>query len=81
MLELSNNKKDYTYYVEHFLPIVIGKKNLPGCKLKQLAQSRLDKLTTPTDEAFGLLALHNAWECWNLLKEKNAKGEKLIKAN
>ena len=80
MLELSNNKMAYTYYVEHFLPIVIGKKNLPGCKLKQLAQSRLDELATPTDEAFGLLALHNAWDCWNSLKEKNAKGEKIDKS-
>ena len=81
MLELSNNKEAYSYYIEHFLPIVIGKKNLPGCKFKQFSQCTIDELATTTDEAFGLLALQNAWECWNLLKHKILKEKRSTRAN
>ena len=58
---------------------MIGKK-IPGCKYKQFSQSTVAELATTTDEAFGLLALENAWDSWDGLQEKNGKGERIDKS-
>ena len=80
MLQLSKQKEAYAYYIEHFLPIVIGKKNLPGCKYKQFAQSSVEELATTTDEAFGLLALENAWDSGDMIQYNNRKAERIDKS-
>jgi hypothetical protein len=74
--EMRNDEESYTKFAEVVLSCIVGKSSWKlNCGTK-----KLNEFVTVSDEAFGLLLMHNSWELWRTMGDNARQGKPIGKA-